>query len=516
MMGDVRVAFLYTASGTGGGTTKRIGVDNVCIEALGGPLDAGFAFTRSGGSVNFIPTISGGTPPYQFSWDFGDTNTSTGMSPTHEYTMPGLYTVTLTVTDDTGQVQTVTQTDVIEITQFSVPAPDQLRVATFNASMNRPTSGELAADLSTPDDTQIQAVAEAVQRANPDILLLNEFDQIYDSAGDFDRAATVASIQDFMDNYLAVAQAADTSPVSYPYFYVAPANTGVPVGLDFNNDGDTTDPDDAFGFGAFPGQFAMVLLSKHRIVNSQVRTFQNFLWKDMPGAFLPPDPNDTDGDTNTSTYYNTAELDIFRLSSKSHWDIPVYVRGFGVVHILASHPTPPVFDDGTATTYPSASVADWNGLRNHDEIRFWADYIDRTKSGYIYDDREWARAGNTTPARPRGGLRPNQRFVIVGDQNADPDDGDATFNPIDLLLSNSLIDTSITPTSAGALEQVPGSFTNRQDKTSSFNLRADYALPSNLGTKLKDAWVLWPVSTDLEADLLDASDHRMVIIDLDR
>jgi 3-phytase len=193
----------------------------------------------------------------------------------------------------------------------------------------------------------------------------------------------------------------------------------------------------------------------------------------------------------------------------------VVVQGVGIVHILGSHPTPPVFDDGTATEYPDPNVADWNGLRNHDEIRFWADYIDPHRGRYIYDDRQWRWAGGK-PKNPWGGLRPKQRFIIVGDQNADPVDGDATFNPIDLLLSNAQIDTSVIPASAGAAEQVPPGLSNRDTKTASFNLRADYALPSVVGWELLNGWVFWPETTDAEAYLLGASDHRMVVIDVDR
>jgi hypothetical protein len=222
-----------------------------------------------------------------------------------------------------------------------------------------------------------------------------------------------------------------------------------------------------------------------------------------------------DGNNDTSSYYTEEELEVFRLSSKSHWDIPIYVRGLGLVHMLASHPTPPVFDDGTATEYPSTEVADFNGLRNHDEIRFWADYIDPANSGYIYDDKEWDEAGGTTPVSPKGGLKKFSTFIILGDQNADPVDGDATFNPINLLLSNTDINTMITPESAGALEQVPPSFMMRETKTADFNLRADYALPSASGQRLMNAWVFWPETSDLEANLLGASDHRMVVVDID-
>src|SRR5687767_8671282 len=53
-----------------------------------------------------------------------------------------------------------------------------LRVATFNASLNRSAQGQLVADLSTPDNAQARAVAETIQRTNPDLLLLNEFDHV--------------------------------------------------------------------------------------------------------------------------------------------------------------------------------------------------------------------------------------------------------------------------------------------------------------------------------------------------
>ena len=58
---------------------------------------------------------------------------------------------------------------------------------------------------------------------------------------------------------------------------------------------------------------------------------------------------------------------MFRLSSKSHWDVPIRI-GRETVHFLVSHPTPPVFD----------GPEDRNGTRNHDEIRFWADYVGPT------------------------------------------------------------------------------------------------------------------------------------------
>jgi PKD repeat protein len=41
-----------------------------------------------------------------YSWDFGDGNSATGMTTTHNYAVAGSYAVALTVTDDTGDSKT--------------------------------------------------------------------------------------------------------------------------------------------------------------------------------------------------------------------------------------------------------------------------------------------------------------------------------------------------------------------------------------------------------------------------
>ena len=270
------------------------------------------------------------------------------------------------------------------------------RFATFNASLNRAAEGELIADLSTPDDPQAQAVAEVIQRVRPDVLLINEFD--------FDAEGLAARL--FQRNYLSVGHNG-ARPISYRYRFVAPSNTGIPSGFDLDNNGTVGGPNDAFGFGAYPGQFGMAVYSRYPILRHQVRTFQRFLWRDMPGALLPDDP----ATPAVADWYSPAELAVFRLSSKSHWDVPVLVGG-KVIPPLVSHPTPPVFD----------GPEDRNGRRNFDEIRFWADYISGAR--YIYDDEG-----------RRGGLR-GKRFVIAGDQNSDPLDGDSIPGAIQQLTEN--------------------------------------------------------------------------------
>jgi hypothetical protein len=49
-----------------------------------------------------------------YDWDFGDGSTGTGATPSHTYTAAGEYTVSLTVTDNDGLVDTATTTATIE------------------------------------------------------------------------------------------------------------------------------------------------------------------------------------------------------------------------------------------------------------------------------------------------------------------------------------------------------------------------------------------------------------------
>ena len=147
-----------------------------------------------------------------------------------------------------------------------------------------------------------------IQRVRPDVLLINEFDYAPPAVGLF------------RQNFLQVSQNG-AQPIYYPYAYIAPSNTGVPSGHDLNNDGMIGGPNDAFGFGFFPGQFGMVVYSKYPINLGAVRTFQHFLWKDMPGALLPDDPSTPE----PADWYSPEELGVFRLSSKSHWDVPIQV-----------------------------------------------------------------------------------------------------------------------------------------------------------------------------------------------
>ena len=360
------------------------------------------------------------------------------------------------------------------------------RVATFNASLNRDTNGTLYQELLAGNATnQAAIIARIIQINNPDILLINEFD--YDPR----------NLALFQQNFLSKSFSGST-PINYPFSYIAPSNTGIPTGFDLNNNNVTGGADDAFGFGNFPGHFGMAVYSKFPIVAANIRTFQNFLWKDMPNNLIP------------QPFYSPEEVAILRLSSKSHWDIPINVNG-AIVHFLVSHPTPPVFD----------GPEDRNGRRNYDEIRFWADYI--RGLNYMYDDKGVA-----------GGLPAGRSFIIAGDQNSDPFDGDSIKGSAQLLLEHPLINNSTPPSSLGAVQQATlqgmnnvGQKGNPAVDTADFadfgtnpgNLRVDYVLPSK-DLLIESSRVFWPLNDDpLWAPLVGnfpfpSSDHKLVYIDI--
>ncbi|EIE98657.1 endonuclease/exonuclease/phosphatase family protein [Saccharomonospora glauca] len=365
---------------------------------------------------------------------------------------------------------------------------EPVRFATFNASLNRATEGELLADLSTPDDEQAAAVAEVIQRSRPDVLLINEFDYVEGGA----------AVDAFRRNYLEVPQHG-AKPIHYPYAYTAPVNTGVQTGYDLNRDGMVGGPDDAHGFGDFVGQYGMVVLSRYPIDTEHVRTFRSFLWKDMPGALLPDDVDTPEpGD-----WYSPEVLEVLRLSSKSHWDVPVRI-GRRTVHVLAAHPTPPSFD----------GPEDRNGTRNHDEIRFWADYVTPGRGDYIYDDEG-----------RRGGLAPNERFVIVGDYNADPLDGDSTAGAVNQMLDAPRVHDTRPASVGGAVAarlQGGANDDHRGDPwldTADFgdeqpgNLRVDYVLPSR-ELKVVGDGVFWSVPGSRLDRLNSTSDHHLVWVEV--
>jgi endonuclease/exonuclease/phosphatase family metal-dependent hydrolase len=363
----------------------------------------------------------------------------------------------------------------------------QVRFATYNTSLYDDRDGGLVARLEA-GDAKARQIAAVIQHQRPDVLLLNEFD--------FDAGHVAADL--FQRRYLEVAQAGQ-APIHYPYRFLAPVNTGLPSGMDLDHDGKVAGGNDAFGFGLHPGQYGMLVLSRFPIDAAAVRTFQHLPWKNLPGARMPIDP------ATGAAWYPPEVWAKLRLSSKSHWDVPVRTP-IGDIHFLVHHPTPPVFD----------GPEDRNGARNHDEIRLWAEYVSAAAKPWLCDDRGRC-----------GGLPADAQFVIAGDHNADPVDGDSAGDAMAQLLEHPRVLRYPAPRSEGAVAAalaVGGGNLGQKgasaEDTGDFgpkvgNLRLDYLLPST-GLAVRASGVFWPRPGEPGADWIGASDHHMVWVDLTR
>jgi hypothetical protein len=253
----------------------------------------------------------------------------------------------------------------------------------------------------------------------------------------------------------------------YPYLLALRPNTGVATGLDLDGNGRFGEPRDAMAYGEFAGQAGMALLSRLPIDTAHIRDFSAVLWQDLPQTLAP---------TGTPATQ--------RLSTSGHYEVPVILPDGRRLRLLAYYATPPVFD----------GPEDRNGRRNHDETAFWL----RLLTGQL-------------PMPP-----PEPPFVLLGQSNLDPIDGEGLRDAIQALLQlpqlqdpeprghatapkpqqsdDSALDTALYPKIGG--------------------LRVEVVLPSRDLT-IAAAGVLRPSPDDaLAAVLTQASRHWPVWVDL--
>lgn len=339
---------------------------------------------------------------------------------------------------------------------LALPVTGQpLRIATYTPDLSRKGPGLLLRDIQGGKDGQIAAAVQVIAAANADVLLLTGFDWDYDG-----RALA------------ALTKALSDAGAPYPHLFTTSPNSGLATGIDLNGDGRTGTGDDAQGYGLFRGQKAMALLSRHPI--DLIADHSGFLWRDLPGNLMPDTPPQA--------------AEIQRLSSTSHWQLAVTVRG-KPLQLLAYAASPPVF----------GGPGDRNSRRNHDETMFWLERL------------------------------PDAPFVVLGDSNMDPVDSQGRPEAMQALLGrvqdpkpaseggrlaprdganarhqgDPALDTAVWSAVDGAKYQAAGS------------LRVDYVLPST-DVRVLDAGVLWPGPDDPMADVVaKASRHRLVWVDID-
>ncbi|MCK9276804.1 MAG: PKD domain-containing protein [Methanoculleus sp.] len=102
---------------------------------------AGFAANVTSGNVplvvRFTDTSTGS--PTAWSWTFGDGNISAGQNPVHTYTVPGIYTVTLTVTNAAGSSSA---TGVVTVQEIPAAPPEAEKNFTLDNGAVNVTTGE--------------------------------------------------------------------------------------------------------------------------------------------------------------------------------------------------------------------------------------------------------------------------------------------------------------------------------------------------------------------------------------
>ena len=289
----------------------------------------------------------------------------------------------------------------------NVASAETLRVATYNTEAARKGPGLLLRDILKGDDPQITALIAEIASADPDILVLQGID--YDLQN-----AALAALADALEQFGA----------PYLHRFAAPPNGGLMTDLDLDGDGQTGGPGDAQGYGRFYGQGHIAILSRHPILTEEVQDFSTLLWRDLPDALLPTQ----DG----QPFPSVGAQAIQRLSSHGHWIVPIEHPDLGRITLLTYHATPPVFD----------GPEDRNGKRNHDETAFWTHYL----NGQF-------------------GAPPDDRFILLGDANLDPTQGDGMGTAMQNLLADPRLQ-----------DPLPDQPTVTWEQTGP--MRVDYVLPS--------------------------------------
>ena len=124
---------------------------------------AEFSYATDGLEVTFTNTSSDMNDDIaSYSWDFGDSNISTDMSPVHSYDAAGSYTVSMTVVDAEGNSDT--QTMLVEVFEHSITA----EVARAKLSRRGSALVDLKWDGASGDDVMIYRDGNAIATTSND------------------------------------------------------------------------------------------------------------------------------------------------------------------------------------------------------------------------------------------------------------------------------------------------------------------------------------------------------------
>ncbi|MFV0291944.1 MAG: endonuclease/exonuclease/phosphatase family protein [Paracoccus sp. (in: a-proteobacteria)] len=259
------------------------------------------------------------------------------------------------------------------------------------------------------------------------------------------------------------AQLLKRSGIEYPHLLAPQPNRGRVSGVDLDGDGKLGEPEDSQGWGSFTGQNGMAILS--RIPFGEVTDYSDMLWRDMP-------------DNQMGNALTEAAASVQLLSTVGHWDVEIMTSP--PLHLLAFSASVPVFD----------GPEDRNGRRNHDEIAFWNRHL------------------------------PDAPFVLAGNANLDPRDGDGRHEAIRTLLADPRLQDLLPASEGGMIAADPGQEGDPALDTADWldgkpgNLRVTYVLPSS-GLEVTGQGVFWPAPGQPGyAAAVAASPHRLVWVDI--
>lgn len=292
------------------------------------------------------------------------------------------------------------------------------------------------------------AVQAVIDHVDPDVLLLAGIDWDHD-------LNALRALNDGLET-------------PYAHLFSRRPNRGIWRGDDGDGDGRLGEPEDAEGYGPFPGYEGAAILSRFAF-GSDVDDLSGTPWASLQGglhgADRPPDQ---------------------KLSTTMHWDVSVALPD-GEVRFWTWHATAPVFDGSL----------DENGRRNRDEAQFWLNKLDEP-----------------TPVP----------VVLLGVANLDPHDGDGRPDALEGLLASPLLNDPKPSSEGGRAASDPGHRGDPALDTVAWpapgpgNLRVDYVLP-DARFRVLDAGVFWPAPGSADDasfgnQVRVASRHRLVWVDL--
>ncbi len=248
--------------------------------------------------------------------------------------------------------------------------------------------------------------------------------------------------------------------LGFKHMFTRAPNSMTPTALDLDGDGRAGDRQ---AWVRYAGEGGMLLLSQHPV--ELAYHLNDLLWKDAPNAAMPVNEH--------GAPFPSAEAQgVQKLVSQGLWIVTVTPEILPPLTLVLFHNQTPAFD----------GPEDLNGLRNSAQLGLLSAVMDEDY-----------------------GTFPKDRFILMGNANLDPNDGDGERAAISALLADKRLQDAKPVSESG------DHVTANWEKYGS--MRVSYVLPST-DWSIAQAGVVWPNDGPLRAAAEQASRHRMVWVDV--